>query len=285
LPFPLFLVYWVVAGLLLILLQRGSISNLLIISIPGYVLIGRFINDIVAQSNRWYYLSFAGIVIVAGAIILVNLGRFSRLGTPQGSDFATYYGLLIVVSLVVLFLVVAVIWSWDQRLVPAGLALGLLFLILVYSWGTGWWLTHDAANDTREQIIDIGTEDDLPRIAVTLSELSWELTNSADGLNITSTIDSPSLRWYLRDYEVDYVGGALSRDTESQAIITRADRNPNLATGYVGTDFGFLRYPSTGQLDVYQKIRWWLFHESPLPIEQERAILWLRSDLLGIPQS
>lgn len=285
-PFPLFLVYWTVAALLLVLLQREAISNIMVVAVPGYFLIGRFINDIVSQNSRWYYLYFAALVIVAGAIILVNLGRFSRLGTPQGADFAAYFGLLIIVSLVTLFLVVTIIWSWDQKLVPAGLALGILSLILIYSWGNAWWLSHNAANDTREQIINIGTDDDLPRVVSILSELSWVITNSANEIEITSTLDNPSLRWYLRDFDATYTGKSLSRDTNSQVIITDADSNPNLTSGYLGTDFAYLRFGSSGRFnDIYQTVRWWLFHENSIPIEQERAILWLRSDLAGLEGS
>lgn len=282
LSFPLFLTYWAIAGLLMLLIQRGVTFNLLLITIPGSLLIGKFINDLTSQSNRWYSLSFAVMVAIAGAIILANLARFTRLGALQGSQLASYSGLLIVIPIVLIFLIVSVIWNWDERLVPAGLALGLLSLLLVYSWGLGWWLGHDATNDTRESIIVSGTDDDVPRVARNLSELSWDLTNSSDGIEITSSLDSPSLRWYLKQFDVDFSSGFLSNESDSQIILTSANSNPNLASSYVGTDFGHLRLPPIGQLDNLQKIRWWLFHESTLPIEQERAIMWLRSDLVGI---
>jgi hypothetical protein len=48
---------------------------------------------------------------------------------------------------------------------------------------------------------------------------------------------------------------------------------------YVGGRFYLLRLETPHWLTPQQAVRWWLFYESPLPIEREPIVLWLRADL------
>jgi hypothetical protein len=95
------------------------------------------------------------------------------------------------------------------------------------------------------------------------------------------TIDSPSLRWYLRDFDNLVIDAALPRTISSESLITPMQSTPSLETGYVGADFGYYRPDTEHILSVPAALQWWFFHQSPVTINEERVIFWLRADLAG----
>jgi hypothetical protein len=68
-------------------------------------------------------------------------------------------------------------------------------------------------------------------------------------------------------------------------LLTRLEDSPRLESGYIGTDFGHYRPDTIHELDAVQSLQWWLFHDSPLPVNEERLIFWLRADLVGAAEN
>jgi hypothetical protein len=149
------------------------------------------------------------------------------------------------------------------------------------SWSTAWWLSNVGANDTRERWIREASDDDLPLLADTMTELSWQIDNSEQDVQILSAVESPALRWYLRDFPNMDLVGALPRTVDSPLIITTANQTDLLFDGYIGADFGHKRLDTPLYLTPREALQWWLFHESPIPVDEERVILWLRADIAG----
>jgi hypothetical protein len=169
-------------------------------------------------------------------------------------------------------------------------------MFLYLQWGIAWNLAQDWTNDPREPWVVSATDDDVRVLAATLTQISEQLTNSGDELAIHSSVDSPSLRWYLRDFGGASFGQALPAGTLADALITPADSaEPALGSDYIGSDFGLHRLEpgevapraasETPFLDRFLEVaRWWFFHESPAIIREERGILWIRADLIQAPQ-
>jgi hypothetical protein len=144
-------------------------------------------------------------------------------------------------------------------------------------------LSHEAANDPRERWVSLpATDDDVRVLTNTLREVSRQATNSDFDLAIFSTVDTPILRWYLREYDQARLGNTIPANADYDAIITTADQTAlTLSSDYLGTDFGLARVslqPQPGPA-VLDALRWWLFHESNTIVNQEEVILWIRSDL------
>jgi hypothetical protein len=158
---------------------------------------------------------------------------------------------------------------------------GFLLIIVMVSWSISWWIGRAGANDTRELLVRSASDDDLTLLASTIGELSWQMDNSERGIQILSSVDSPTLRWYLREFTNLEVNNALPRSMNTPLIITTNEQVPELANSYIGSDFGHMRLISPENLSVTDLLRWWLFHESSSPMLEERVILWLRADLSG----
>ena len=275
-----FLVYWLFAALLLILLQRGEMNNLLILTLPGFQLVGRLVDQVMSREsnpNKW---AIAGFVVLAGGVIYFNLVRFSRLQLFAGAAIDDYHLLLLLLTVVIVTIVILIAWNWNRPVAMQGLLTGLIILMLIYAWGTAWTLSRQATN-TRERIISVASDEDLHLLAQTAEELSWRATGSAKDLEIVSDVDSPALRWYLRHFPNLEIVSVLPSAIDSPALLTRDEANPLLQESYIGADFSFLRPDTIHLLNPQESLRWWLFHESPVPIEKERLVLWLRADLAG----
>lgn len=283
-PTGTLLTYWVMALLLLILLQRGILSNVLLLPLAGYLLLGLVTNHLLRQRmTRWTW-AITGIVLLLGAIFLVNVTRFLRVSFSSDQQILNLWMALLALGAVALAFYF--FWATQDKAIVQGSWLGIIILMMLYQWGTAWQLTHNSANDPRERWVQQATDDELPVLLNTLEKISQRATNSSVGLDLYSAVDSPVLQWYLRDYWQAQIGQTLPPGAQYEVIITQVDVNePEFGSDYLGTDFGLLRTGTAlvplSSSPITDGMRWWLFHESPTPINEERIILWVRSDLVS----
>ena len=278
-PYPIFLVYWVLGGLLMMLLQPGSLNNVLILTLPGYLLVGRFSNDILRRTSSSWWWAFAAAIVFSGAIIYLNLVRFARLSGQQGVPASTYHLLIAFIAVLVIIILTALLWTWDKSAAAKGAVAGLLALLLVFTWGSAWWISRDAANDTRERWLATATDNDIRLVVESLEELSWRASNSADDVVVDVAVDTPALRWYLKDFSNASFAETLPASALSPILITPLDYDPQVAGNYLGTEYGYSHLDTVHSLAWIDALRWWLFHQSPIPLNEERLVLWLRADL------
>lgn len=182
-------------------------------------------------------------------------------------------------------------WSWEAALrgLVTGLALGLGAATLSAAWGAAQLHPQEQLSNlyARQELWSPGPETVSPDLLLeTVQDLArWETGWHTD-IDILLTVDSPSLRWVLRDFPQVTLApaggesGASPRPASGSpaVIITRelADE-PSLEAAYRGQDFAWRLLPTwTGALpdDLF---RWWAFREAPARIE--RFILWARADL------
>lgn len=279
------LVLWLLMTFGLILVQSGILSNALLATLPGYLLIGLVSGFLLRQRpNGWTWALTAGLLLL-GAVLLVNITRYLRVSAYEQNLSNLWLGLL---TLAAAALIIYYFWAMTSASLEQGLWLAALILLLSFEWGTAWHLTHQAANDPREGWVTQGTDDDLPLLLDTLKEVSRQATNSDADLLLLSAVDSPLLRWYLRDFWQAAIGQAVPPDAQHQAILSRfGDSDPQFGADYVGTDFGILRSgttPGPASTTPFSDIlRWWLFHETTVETIEDRVILWVRTDLV-LPQ-
>lgn len=283
-PLANFFGYWLLLSLVWLVIQQGTIDNVLLVMLPIYFLLGTVSQSIFSAPTNWLTWLLAGGMLVLGALTLANFTRYVRLASQNGNIIAalwfTAMGILIAVF------AFFVVFNWEEETVALqGFWLGLLGLIFFLQWGTAWELGHRSANDPRERWVSEATDDDIRFLATTLRDVSRQGSKSDVDLELFSAIDTPVLRWYLRPFRQVQFGNTIPAAATHQAIITRADlAEPGFGSNYLGTDFGYYR-PSVDPA-LYQSnrplidtFRWWLFHESNIPIAEDRLVLWVRSDV------
>jgi len=282
-PLGTLFTYWLLAAMILMLLQRGVLNNALLVPLSGYLLIGLASNHLLRRGrSRWTWV-VTGMIVMLGAIVLVNVARFLRVSLIEQQVANLWISIMALVAAVLLLYY---FWREHEKAIMQGLWLGIMALSLFYQWGTAWNLTHVTANDPRESWVVQATDDDVAVLARSLKDISRKAANSDGEIPIFSAVDSPVLRWYLRDFRHAQFGRTLPPGANYEVIISPAATiEPTLGDDYLGGDFGLLRGKTTeaslSPTPLLDALRWILFHESSRSVMEERVILWVRADLVG----
>ena len=280
------LLLWYFFSLGLIFLQSSDLSNVLLATLPGYLLVGLFSTYLLQQDiNRWTWALVGGLLLVS-AIILVNITRYLRVSVYDQQNFSNL--LLSLLALAGGALLIYYFWAMTDASIAKGSWVAIFLFLLAFEWGTAWHLTHSTGNDPREEWVTTGTDDEISLLANTLQEISREVTNSDGDLTLLSAVDSPVLHWYLRDFWQVKMGQSVPPEARQQVIISKlGESEPLFGADYVGSDFGFLQIGTTEKpastTPFKDLLRWWIFHETAVQTIEERIILWVRSDLV-LPQ-
>jgi hypothetical protein len=252
--------------------------------LPVYLLIGLFAAALTAGAfedwpdSRRATLGTAAGLLLLGMLLLAAVGRFARLGLLTGAN-ATLISLM-TLAFVLAGLAVIAAMAWENPAVRRGAFLGVVLLLLFWQWGSAHQLSRLGANDPRERWVMAGTDDDVRVMVDLLARVSRQTANSDRDLTLFSAVDSPVLRWYLRDYENFDAGPTVPLGAQSAVVITAADAEPGLPNDYFGADFGLeQREVAAAPGGLSDALKWWLFRESAAPVETERVVVWIRSDL------
>ncbi|MCP4428617.1 MAG: hypothetical protein GY803_29375, partial [Chloroflexi bacterium] len=245
-------------------------------------LIGLMANHLFPTRPSRLGWAWAGGLFLLSGLIVVNLARFSRVVTQSPQDFTSAW--VVLMALTTLAVTAYFVGTWEKTAVLQGAFIGFLAFFIIFQWGTGWQLTHAAANDPRQRWVTTATDDDIRLLVANLRQISRQGTNSDDDMTIFSSVDAPALRWYLRDFDHIEFGASLPVGATHDALISphRDDLIPG--SDYAGADYGLLRdgllpqeLPSeTPGIDW---LRWLFFHEPTRTFSEERVILWWRVDL------
>lgn len=281
------LAVWLTAALLVVLIQPGVMVNAAAALLPAYGLVGLAAAALAGRpdddrrAGRRVALFTAGGLLLLGALLLAAGGRFARLNLLIGENSMLIT--LASLAFVLAGLAVVLAMAWESPAARRGAFLGLAALLLFWQWGAAWQLSRLGANDPRERWVTEGTDDDARVMADLLARVSRQTVNSDRDLDVFSLVESPVLRWYLRDFAGYRAGSALPVTATPDAVIAPAGADPVLYADYFGADFGLTqREPAAaGRAPVGDVLKWWLFRESAAPLETERVVLWLRSDLAG----
>jgi 4-amino-4-deoxy-L-arabinose transferase-like glycosyltransferase len=282
----LFFVAWLVGLAALWLIQPGVLENSVLAILPAALLIGLSTEALYTknQALSWVAWGVAVGIVFLGVLVLVSLARFSRLAASNPMDNAQLWlAMLGVIAAATLLFAAA---TWDNAASLQGLWLGAAVLLLYFQWGTGWHLNQFAANDPRERWVTVGTHNEVRLLVQTLKDISQQAVGSDHDLALFSIVDSPVLRWYLRDFYRFQSGAAVPLQAGSDVIISPPDLELVLDSDYVGTDFRLMRQKAAAEpidtqarlLDILNR---WLFHEYRAPVEDVQLIIWVRSDLLN----
>lgn len=277
------LLIWLLMSLGLIFLQNSVLSNVLLATLPGYLLVGLLSTALLKQPINRSTWGFTGGLLLLGAILLVNTTRYLRVSIYDQQDLSNLW--LGILALTAGMLLIYYTWSMTDAVIVQGLWIAALLFLLAFEWGTAWHLTHSAANDPRERWVAEGTDNEVRLLLNTLQEISRQASNSDNDLTILSAVDTPVMRWYLRDFWQASIGQAVPPEAQYQVIISKdGEQESRFGADYTGSDFGLLRSETTvapqSNNPLAVLLRWWLFHETAVQNLEERIILWVRTDLV-----
>ncbi len=280
----LFLVYWMAAAIFLLLVQQGNADNAVLLTLPGFLLIGLQANRVLTlpmKKKEGKPLSAiqdqavsAVIFLAFGAVVLGNTAVYARQGILNSENFiAMWLALLLAITGMMLayFLLM-----WEGATVARGAIIAILTVTFFQQWGTAWQLSHYSANDPQEQWVTVGTDDGVRVMTAVIHDLSDGFAKSHNGISIANGVNSPILRWYLRDFDNVTHSHTIRYEPTASLLISEVD-DGRFTAAYTGADFALLRRSALfpPRMTLPETLRWMLFHDHPYPQPAaEKIILW-----------
>lgn len=278
------LTLWFGLALLLAGLQNSESGMLSMVILPAAVLLGYAAEQLRTAISPYGDTYWIGTVQVASLLVLLllivsaNLGRYARISVFDPTDVA-HLLLALLCALVTIFVWLLVL-VWDT---PLGIASGMITVLLaglVVQWGTAWRIGVTSVNNPHEPIMVASTDDELSLLIEATVNTAREVRGTERAVSLFSALDHPLLRWYLRDFDRAEFGSAVPAQATFDLIIAPDEADPAFGTEYLGTDFGFLICECYSPAGWLENMRWFFFAEGPPPVDEQRLVLWLRSDLL-----
>jgi len=273
--------FWLLAGLILALAYPGrQVTDLVWVLAPLWSL---------AALEFEHYLPEVPVSLVSGLhagliLILASLFWNSLVSTDQmatGGNISPVWiraALLLGILALGVLTAVLVAMGWSGETSQQGTAWGLTGAALVYLLAVLWSASQLRANQPAELWGTSPGTGQADLLDSTLIDLSNRNTGLARDIGIVSVVDSPSLRWVLKDYPNAHFSAALAAEETPPILLTALEGDvPSIAATYRGQDFVWRTWPGWTGVFPEKFIEWLTFRKAP--VTSEKIILWARSDL------
>ena len=271
---------WTVVALLLPLLYAGrQVADMAWALVPLWALAAIEISrlSITDQDDMLSRLVTAGLGFLIVVLAIVSWMNLLSIGRYQ-VNVVVYWAIIIGAFLLgfIAMLLVASVWSTSAA--RLGLVWGLCFILGIQLISNTWGMVIIRQNGAQDLWPIPATTGQADQFKQTLSDLSSRNTGLKDQLEIVSLVDTPALRWELRQFPNSRFGTTLSASESPPVVITQKGADiPSLAENYRGQDFNWRLYPAWEGVLPPDFINWLAFRKSPL--NQDQIILWARSDM------
>ena len=238
----------------------------------------------------------------------LELGRYTRMEGVRGWELAGVTALTISILVFAWLNLTAVVGqALDSQVAQTRflilsatlLILGLIRILLAFSWSTEGARLGVAWGGTAFLVaFTLGASTGAGGLRQPLTAELWSpspqtaqadlLQKTLDGLSdwnkghveslpVTVVgLDSPALRWLLRDWEVKEVN-ALSPAGSPALVIASQGMELNLSAAYRGEDFVWYQSPNWDEALPEEWLRWFVYRQ--MPQQKESLTLWARGDL------
>lgn len=278
-PLDTFLAVWWLAALALALLYPArEVADLGWVLLPMLALAVRQLANLLttAVSFRWTAIAYSIIVVVLLTFAWLSFIAYFQADRSEVSTFVRIANMLFPVLLLVGAAFV-IRWFWDEETAGQGAMWGLIAALGLWGFAAAWGGTGLGANPEGQMWRRGALVDEVDLLQTTLNDLStWKMRVPGELELVVEGIDSPALRWALRDYrQAQFVTTTASASTPA-LLITVDKPSPELADTYRGQDFVLAVNPMW-QMGFKDWLQWIAF--KTIPVEKTIVILWARADL------
>lgn len=223
----------------------------------------------------------AGLTLLLASLLWVWLTSTEALA-PVNSMPLQWIRPVILIGLIALTLLTSVLvalgWSWPVG--RDGLVWGLVASYAIYATSMLWGATFLRPNQPQELWGLPSGPGQVRLFQQTLHQLSIRSTGMPTMIEVVSTVDSPSVRWALRDFARIRYTSQPPVGEHTEVLVTRREETlPGLDVAYRGQDFVWWVYPGwLGPLPP-NLVTWFAYRQAPT--QYEYLILWARNDLFS----
>jgi hypothetical protein len=216
------------------------------------------------------------LLIVLMSLLWYSLASISRL---QPGDYNRTAHFIVIIGILALGALTTVLiqlgWSWHTA--RFGLTCGILGGLILFSVSMLWGVVYLRPSQPQELWSPMSGPAEADLFINTLQDLSSWNTGRTEGIDIVSEVNSPSLLWILRNFpNTQYTDRFVGSNLPSILITRQEQETPTLAAAYRGQDFTWTSTPGWSGALPTDWIGWLTFRNAP--VQQDKIILWARSD-------
>lgn len=277
----LFLFTWAMFGSLFIMLYPGgSPADVIWVTLPLWILSVRVV------SFAWHKPESSTLVVAITSVLVVVMSAFMLLAlralvapTLAQSQQLNYLIALSGGAVMLVVVILLVNYGWSEAIARTGLLLGLALVlsagmisVSVNSSGIGPDVTHELWYPDEAILFTEWMQITIDRVMV------WN-SRGNESVDITvAGIDTPGMRWALRDYgQVDLIS-FLPPQSQPGILITEMSAIPEIANSYQGQGLVWAREVPWRDLSANQYLTWLVTRD--VPTIPKEVILWVRTDLM-----
>jgi uncharacterized protein (TIGR03663 family) len=273
---------WFVGLLLLDVLMAGRPNNNVILPLVPLTFLAAF-----ALAELWQGLNKYGTWQNEGLLLIVGLTitSFGYIGltswlvrTCGPNDLFCQYGWLQPIAALALFLIVVIFFLLmsDVNAAIRGAALTGVAVSLLVTINIGWRLNYGPLMYLVYQpLASTPVSTGLVSLTETLTGEASRQAGDKNSLPVTLTgVDSPILKWQLRDYR--HLKTEFTLESPTTAIITPVRSELGLGQAYLGQDFALNARWSPIGLPAKTLLKWLIYRRADTPTNEEKVVLWLR---------
>jgi hypothetical protein len=233
-----------------------------------------------SRVTTWAYTA---LVAVLGASIYLNFESQISAILP-GQDSLSWGGILGALLLILAsFFLVA--WGWSWRVARTGAIFGTSALLLVFTLMSSFIGAGLGVFPENQLWVEGNFPSGAALTSKVLGDVSeWNTGEKASIDVLVSGVDSPSLRWNLRDFtNVSFVT-QLPTDVTPSVVITPVSQGVELGlkSSYTGQGLVWAQVVNWNAFQAGGWLRWLAYRDLSTQtgtISYQKIILWLRSDL------
>ena len=269
---------WFLAALLLPLLMPGrQVGDIAWALLPLWALAALEL----ARYARCDEQPLPGIGLAGGIFALMTIIWL----TIAALDFATpqslprYYIVVIASLLIGALGTLLVAVSWSVKAARAGLVWGVSAGLIIYTLAAMFGASQVRANTPQEWWWPAPTPKHADLVSDTLADLGLVQSGRTDSLDVISLVDTPSMRWSLRNIEGVVYANAITMDTALPVVIAHPNNPlpPIWEQLYRGQDFGWQQSPGWETALPPNALDWLINRNAPVVTED--IVIWARLDL------
>ena len=274
-----FLAVWWLTALALVLLNPGrEMIQVGWASLPMLALASRQLAGLLTfgVNARWTAIAYSLIVVVLMMFAWLNFIAYFQ---PARPEISTFIRVVTTVFPVLLLIGAAIVvrWFWSEETAGQGALWGLVAVLTLWGFSAAWGGTGLGAAPAGQVWRTGSLIDEVDLLKTTVNDLStWKNRVPGELELVVQGIDSPALRWALRDYDqVKFVTSTASASSPAM-VITPDKPSPELADTYRGQDF-VLEVNPTWQMSFDEWLQWVAY--KTVPVSKTIVVLWARADL------
>ncbi len=283
---------WLAVALTIALVNPSrQVADLTWVLIPLWTLAAlefvRYLNPI--QDGVWETLGMTALTVAILIFALFNFLTIAispldmaavarNIGDIPLTNGQVYWS-VVIGSLLLLGASVALVgYGWSKDVAYQGSTWGLLIAFVFYTLSASIAAANLRANHTQELWASGPQTMQAVALINQMNDLSGWDKGVSQGLDVfVSGIDSPALRWALRDWNATYSSAPTLTGTPSFVIAPNELSAPELTSSYRGQEFVWRGYPGWDTSLPSDWLRWAMSHTVPAGLE--KIILWTRSDI------